>query len=144
MNFSEKKEIFHALKTVMAGMVALGFAACSDKPSAEKDAANKSAPAVQKPVMALEKKTDEAEKAAREKAAAAAKANEALAEKVKSALVAEPGLKTLTVDVTASDGNVTLFGSAHTRAHYDKATQVASKVEGVKAVKNNMAIVAGS
>ncbi|MBI4192328.1 MAG: BON domain-containing protein [Betaproteobacteria bacterium] len=138
-----------ALSAVITGMLALSLAACGDKPSVEKDAkdaAKTSAPPVQQPAKALEKDKVEAEKIAREKAAAAARAKEdaALADNVKSALVAEPGLKALTVDVTASDGEVTLFGSANTRANRDKATRVASKVPGVKSVKNTMAIVAGS
>ena len=149
MNFSGKNRISLALPAVMAGMLALGLAACGDKPSVEKDAkdaAKKSAPPVQLPAKAPEKNNVEAEKIAKEKAAAAARAKEdaALADSVKSALVAEPGLKALTVDVTASDGEVTLFGSANTRANRDKATRVASKVPGVKAVKNTMVIVAGS
>ena len=147
MNFGEKKQIPHALSAVMAGMLALSLAACGDKPPVAKDdAANKSAPVVQQPAKAPAKKNEEAERAAKEKAAADAKAkeNEALAGKVKSALAAEPGLKKLTVDVTASDGEVTLFGSADTRAHRDQAARVAAKVEGVKSVKNSMAVVAGS
>jgi osmotically-inducible protein OsmY len=39
---------------------------------------------------------------------------------------------------------VTLYGTANNRALRDKAAQVASKVEGVKSVRNELVIVAGS
>jgi osmotically-inducible protein OsmY len=67
-----------------------------------------------------------------------------LAAKVKSALSSEPGLKALGIDVGVSDGVVTLYGTADTRGHREKAAQVASGIPGVKSVKNEMVIVAGS
>ncbi len=67
-----------------------------------------------------------------------------LAAKVKAALAATPGLQSFNMDVTASDGEVSLFGTAPNRATRDKAGAEAAKIEGVKSVKNNLAIVAGS
>jgi hyperosmotically inducible periplasmic protein len=67
-----------------------------------------------------------------------------LAAKVKSALSSEPGLKALGIDVGVSEGVVTLYGTADTRAHREKAAQVAAAIPGVKSVKNEMVIVAGS
>jgi osmotically-inducible protein OsmY len=39
---------------------------------------------------------------------------------------------------------VTLYGTANTRARREKAAKVASGVAGVKSVKNELVIVAGS
>jgi len=39
---------------------------------------------------------------------------------------------------------VTLYGTANTRARREKAAKVASGVPGVKSVKNELVIVAGS
>ncbi len=68
----------------------------------------------------------------------------ALAAKVKSAFSADPVLKFLAIDARASDGVVTLYGTANTRARREKAAKVASGVAGVKSVKNELVIVAGS
>ena len=70
--------------------------------------------------------------------------NKALANKVKSALGDDPALKFLAIDATASDGTVTLYGTASNRALREKAARVASSVSGVKSVRNELVIVAGS
>jgi len=68
----------------------------------------------------------------------------ALAEKVKAALGDDPELKLLAIDAGASGGVVTLYGTANTLANREKAARVASAVPGVKSVKNQLVIVAGS
>jgi osmotically-inducible protein OsmY len=68
----------------------------------------------------------------------------ALAARVKSALGADPVLKFLAIDAGASDGAVTLYGTADNRAHREMAARVASNVPGVKSVRNELVIVAGS
>jgi len=70
--------------------------------------------------------------------------NAALAAKVKSALRSDPELKNLGIDVTASGGTVTLFGTVDKPAQLKKAEQVASKIEGVKSVKNSLVMLSGS
>ena len=70
--------------------------------------------------------------------------NKVLAGKVKSALGSDPALKTLAIDAGASDGVVTLYGTADNRRNRDKAAKVAAGVPGVKSVKNELVIVAGS
>ena len=70
--------------------------------------------------------------------------NKALANKVKSALGEDPALKFLAIDAVASDGAVTLYGTANNRALREKAARVASSVPGVKSVRNELVIVAGS
>lgn len=70
--------------------------------------------------------------------------NKVLANRVKSALGADPALKFLAIDAGVSDGVVTLYGTADTRAHREKAAKVTSDVPGVKSVRNQLVIVAGS
>jgi hyperosmotically inducible periplasmic protein len=70
--------------------------------------------------------------------------NKVLAGKVKSALGADPALKMLAIDAGASEGVVTLYGTADNKKNRDKAGKVASGVPGVKSVKNELVIVAGS
>jgi len=70
--------------------------------------------------------------------------NKELAGKVKSALGADPALKTLAIDAGASDGVGTLYGTANNKKNRDRAGKVASGVPGVKSVKNQLVIVAGS
>lgn len=70
--------------------------------------------------------------------------NKVLAGKVKSALGADPALKLLAIDAGVSDGVVTLYGTADNKKNRDKAARVAASVPGVKSVKNELVIVAGS
>lgn len=70
--------------------------------------------------------------------------NKVLAGKVKSALGADPALKLLAIDAGASDGVVTLYGTADNKNNRDRAARVAAGVPGVKSVKNELVIVAGS
>jgi BON domain len=70
--------------------------------------------------------------------------NKVLAGKVKSALGADPALKMLAIDAGASDGVVTLYGTADNKKNRDRAAKVAGGVPGVKSVKNELVIVAGS
>lgn len=70
--------------------------------------------------------------------------NKVLAAKVKSALGADPALKMLAIDAGASDGVVTLYGTADNKKNRDMAARIAAGVPGVKSVKNELVIVAGS
>lgn len=64
--------------------------------------------------------------------------------RVKAALSADPGLRSVTVDVKSADGVVTLYGTADTPLTSHRAAMVALNVEGVRSVKNEMVIVRGS
>jgi len=75
---------------------------------------------------------------------AAADEDSLLAQKVKSAFGDDPNLKLLAIDAGASGGVVTLYGTANTLANRERAARVASAVPGVKSVKNQLVIVAGS
>ena len=66
-----------------------------------------------------------------------------LTTKVKSALAADVGLKTLTgINVDSAGSVVTLKGSVDTAANKSRAEQVARGVEGVSSVKNELAVQA--
>jgi osmotically-inducible protein OsmY len=58
--------------------------------------------------------------------------------KVKAAIFAEPGLKTLQISVDTAKGVVTLSGSIDSPQSSDKARSLASGVAGVTAVENRL------
>jgi len=64
----------------------------------------------------------------------------ALTGKVKTALIADPDVKALRIDVDTKDNVVTLNGSADTQANADKAVTIAKGVEGVKSVENHLTV----
>jgi osmotically-inducible protein OsmY len=60
--------------------------------------------------------------------------------KVKSAVLAEPGLKTLQIGVDTKDGVVTLSGNVDTPDMKTRAMDLAQHVDGVRSVVDNLAI----
>lgn len=60
--------------------------------------------------------------------------------KVKAAIFAEPGLKTLQISVDTVKGVVTLSGSVGSLASSDRASALAGAVAGVKEVENRLAL----
>jgi hyperosmotically inducible protein len=60
--------------------------------------------------------------------------------KVKAAIFAEPGLKTLQISVDTVKGVVTLSGSVDTRSNSNRAGELASAVAGVKDVENRLIV----
>lgn len=126
---------------LMAIMLLASLMSCEQKP-----APGNASPQVQQPASKVEKKADQARSAKNEPSVETHKddSNALLAAKVKSVLTAEPGLKDLAIDVSASDGNVELFGTVDTPENRIRAAQIASKVPGVKAVKNYLVLLKGS
>jgi len=124
-----------------ATLLAIAFSGCGQEPSPKPVV--KSVPVPVAPVNQDAEKA-EAAKAEAAKQAARAAADKELAGRVKAALGAERTLNAHGIDVVASNGAVTLFGTAETRAKRDMAGKVAAAVEGVKSVENKLAIVAGS
>jgi len=64
----------------------------------------------------------------------------AITAKVKSALMAEPGLKSLKIDVDTKNATVTLSGSVDSDASRAKAKQVAQSVSGVSSVVDQLTV----
>lgn len=60
--------------------------------------------------------------------------------KIKAAILAEPGLKTLQISVKTINGVVTLSGSVGTEANSDTAEGLAGAVAGVSRVNNDLVI----
>ena len=70
--------------------------------------------------------------------------NKELAQRVKQALEGDGKVQVAAIDVTAKEGKVTLWGTAATAGERNRAGQIASKVEGVSSVDNQIKIVKGS
>jgi len=125
------------MKIAVTAILVLLLAACGDAPAPkveQKPMEVKSEP------IALEAPKAEAPKAEAPKP----DPNKALAQRVKRALESEAKVEAAGIDVTASAGAVTLWGTAATDAERRRAAQIAAKVEGVKSVDNRIAVVKGS
>ena len=81
-------------------------------------------------------------KEVREQSAVVAKAidDSAITAKVKTALLAEPGIPSADISVETVAGKVTLTGKVADRAQAERAIQVVAMVEGVKGVDNRLAV----
>ena len=66
--------------------------------------------------------------------------NAALTGKVKTALAADVGLKTLKIDVDSMGNTVTLRGAVDSEDTKRRAEQVAQGVEGVASVRNEVTV----
>jgi hyperosmotically inducible protein len=120
--------------------LALSVGACQDKPPEKTSGMADSARVASKPAdAAVQKVAPENDIAKRAEAA-----DTALAERVKTAIGADPALSALTVDVAASGNAVTLHGTADSNANRDRASLVALGVQGVNSVENRIVIVRGS
>ena len=118
----------------------LALAACSDdapppKPAPKPAAQAPAASPAPSPAPAPAPKAAEAPKPS---------PDQALAARVKEALEAEAKVQGAAIDVTASGGKVTLWGTAAADDERERAASVARKVEGVTAVDNQIKVVRGS
>ena len=86
------------------------------------------------------KSMDEAKEKAKHAGAEAKRAtrNAALTGKVKSALAADVGLKTVKIDVDSEDGVVTLKGRVDSEGTRRRAEATVKKVSGVSEVRNQL------
>jgi hyperosmotically inducible protein len=66
----------------------------------------------------------------------------AITAKVKAAILAEPGLKSLSINVDTKNATVTLSGSVASDNLRDRAKQIAMSTEGVKNVVDNLTVKA--
>ena len=62
----------------------------------------------------------------------------AITAKVKAALIAEPGLRSMQIDVDTKDAVVTLTGTVATEPAKERAKEVAATVAGVRSVNDNL------
>ena len=127
------------MSRLLVSALLLSLAACSDDPPPAKPAAPAApaapAPQTEAPKPAAEAKAPEAPKP---------DPNKELAQRVKQALEGEAKVQAAAIDVTAAEGRVTLWGTTATAGERTRAGQVASKVDGVKSVDNQLKVVKGS
>ena len=111
------------------------LAACGDSAPPPKPAAPAAPPPQAEAPKAPETKAPEAPKP---------DPNKELARRVKQALEGDGKIQGAGIDVTAADGKVTLWGTTATPGERSRAGQIASKVDGVSAVDNQLKVVKGS
>jgi hyperosmotically inducible periplasmic protein len=125
----------------IALLLAAGLTAC-DKPGPAEKAGKQIDQTANDAGKKIGETVDKAEKAASEQGAKASLAidDSEITTKVKTAIFAEPGLKTLQISVATIKGFVTLSGTVDSQANSDKARTVAAAVAGVKDVTNKLVI----
>jgi len=122
------------MKLILAFALALALAACSEPPPPKPVA--KAQPPAPPPAPPKPEVKPEPPKP---------DPNKELAAKVKQALDApDSKLPAGAIDVTAAEGRVSLWGAVPTAAQRTRAAQIASKVDGVKGVDNQLKVVKGS
>lgn len=114
-----------------AASFALLGTGCSDPDPHAASARDKMGTAVDK----MAAKTDRATTTA-----AAAIDDATITTKVKAAVLAEPGLKSLQIDVDTKNAVVTLNGTVGSGELKDRAMQVAQKVDGVRSVVDKLIV----
>jgi hypothetical protein len=140
------KEIIMNMKpTLLASLAcaALLAAGCGDRAHNDATARNDAAtrPSVPPPVVApTPPATTPPSDATPGSTVAEAVTDPALTAKVKTALVAEPGLKSTAIEVTTKDAVVTLTGTVDSSTERAKARMVAENVQGVKNVVDNLSL----
>ena len=130
-----------AIKTCLlaASSLALIALAGCDKPAPSAESAGRK---IDQAMDKMGKKVEQTAERAKVQTAKAEQAMDdtAITAKVKAGILTEPGLKVLKIDVDTKDGLVTLTGSADSAQDVQRATQIASNVQGVKSVDNRLAV----
>lgn len=136
--------IFEGFKLIgISVLLAAGLSAC-DKPGPAEIAGRN----IDRTVDQAGKKISEtSDKIGEKMSEQGAKAGVAIADteitaKVKAAIFAESGLKTLQISVGTVKGVVTLTGSVNSQSNSDMAKALASAVHGVKGVENGLVVKA--
>jgi len=119
--------------TLMAAALAAGAlfgASCSDRSSTGSVSEK------------IDRTTDQMSVAADNAAARAAAASDdgTVTVKVKGALMTDPALKPLEIQVSTKNGVVTLAGAVDSPVQKERATQIAQSVSGVQSVVDNLTV----
>lgn len=122
-------------------LLAAGLSACNEPGTAEK-AGKQLDQAASDASKKMGETTDKVDKSLSEQGTKAAQAidDTEITTRVKAAIFAEPGLKTLQISVDTVKGVVTLSGSVDSSASYDKARSLAGAVADVKDVVNQLVV----
>lgn len=127
-------------------LIAAGLAACEKpKPGPAETAGKEIDKAIEKTGEKMGEAAHASEKMGTQVEKAGAKIGVALTDteitaKVKAAIFAEPGLKTLQISVDTVKGVVTLTGSVDTPSQSDMAKTLAGAVDGVSKVENRLVL----
>lgn len=118
-------------------ILAVGLAACDKQHPAE--TAGKS---IDQTAEKAGDKMDEASKKLGEQSGKAGEAldDAAITAKVKAAILAEPGLRVLQINVDTTKGVTMLSGSVDSQQSSDRAKEIAGAVAGVKGVENQLVV----
>lgn len=120
------------LAAIVAGTALFGAGCGNNSTPADRTASNATTPPA----------TSRAPTADRTASAKEVVNDAAITGKVKAAVMAEPGISSLKINVDTKDGVVTLNGKIDTQEHKDRAIQVAQSVDGVKSVVDNLTLSA--
>ena len=121
------------------------FAAGCDQRNASTPSTSSTATPPTTSTAPADKMANSAERAGDKMANATAKTGDkiddaAITTKVKTALMAEPGLRSLEINVDTRDNVVTLNGTVDSQEKKQRAMSVAKGVEGVKSVSDNLVV----
>jgi hyperosmotically inducible protein len=121
----------HTLAAAMFACLALLAAGC-DQPNRSSETTGQK----------IDRATDKIAAATKDATAKTANAADdaAVTTKVKAALFAEPGLKTLQINVDTQDAIVTLQGTVDSDTLRQRAVQIASSTDGVRQVVDKLVI----
>jgi hyperosmotically inducible protein len=106
--------------------------ACGDQGSSQ-TVGQKMSPTTDNMASATDRATTTAAKGAED---------DAISAKVKAAIVADPGLSTLQIDVDTKNSVVTLNGTVDNAMSKERAEQIAQTVGGVRSVVDNLVVKA--
>ncbi|HUX91017.1 MAG TPA: BON domain-containing protein [Gallionellaceae bacterium] len=125
----------------MSMILVVGLGAC-EKPGPAETAGKKIDETADKAGQKIGKVVDEVGEKMSEQGAKAGIAidDTEITAKVKAAIFAEPGLKTLQISVDTERGVVTLSGSVDSQSNSDMAKALAGAVDGVKEVENRLVL----
>ena len=152
MKTSDTRQVHRAMIVAIASAFALGVAGCGEKQQSPdnfgqnlKQPADTASSQVGRAVDSAEQKLERAAEAAERKVDGAEKAldDAAVTAKVKSALIAEPNLKAMSINVDTTGGVVTLKGTTENFEQKQRAEQLAGTIEGVRSVRNELLVVKG-
>lgn len=123
----------------IALLLAAGLSAC-DKPGPAEKAGKQIDQTASEAGKKIGETVDKAEKIAAEQSAKTVQAvdDTEITTKVKAAIFAEPGLKTLQISVDTVKGVVTLSGTVDSQASSERARAVTGAVAGVREVINKL------
>lgn len=155
MRTSDTRQVNRAMIAAIASAFALGAAGCGEKPSQpssdnygqnlQQQPADTASSKIDRAADSAEQKLEHAAEAAEKKLEGAGKAldDAAVTAKVKSALIAEPNLKAMSINVDTTGGVVTLKGTTENSEQKQRAEQLATSIEGVRSVRNELVVVRG-